>query len=200
MQGIGTCQIQPKFLLLSDLKRCSMRKTFTLLVIACLLLGGCSMFGKGKKGPDGGEGQGLAEADLNAEREGRFAGGNIPLAEGEGPFRTIYFDFDSAAINDAARQGIEYNAQVLQANEGVKVQLEGHCDERGTAEYNLALGSQRARAVADALIAYGVPSSRVATISYGEEVPMDPSQSEEAWAKNRRVHFSPYTGTGRSNY
>lgn len=150
------------------------------------------MFGKGKKAADGSNGQGLSEADLNAQREGRFAGGSIPTAEGEGAFRDIHFDFDSAAISDSARQEIEFNVQALQANRDLKIQLEGHSDERGTAEYNLALGNKRAHAVSDVLVSYGVAASRISTISYGEEVPLDPGHDETAWAQNRRVHFSAF--------
>lgn len=175
-----------------------MRKSFTfLLVISLVLLSGCSMFGKGKKAGDGSDGQGLSEADLNAQREGRFAGGAIPSAEGEGAFRDIHFDYDSAAISDAARQEIEYNVQVLQANHDVNVQLEGHTDERGTAEYNLALGNKRAHAVMDVLVSFGIPSSRISSISYGEEVPLDANHDESAWARNRRVHFSGFGSAQR---
>ena len=141
-----------------------------------------------------GSGYDLSDRDLNAEREGRFADGSIPSAEGEGLFRDVFFDFDSSQISDMARQNIEYNAQILQTNPDVKIQLEGHCDERGTAEYNMALGLRRADSVHSILLSYGIPRSRIETISYGEEVPLDPSTTEDAWAKNRRVHFSPFRG------
>ncbi len=167
---------------------------FSLLFVA-LTFSGCSLFGGGKKGADGANGGALSEADLNAQREGRFGSGSIPTAEGGGMFRDIHFDFDSSAITDSARQDIEYNAQVLQSNSTLKIQLEGHCDERGTAEYNLALGNQRARAVSDVLLSYGTPASRLSTISYGEEVPLNPGHSEQAWAENRRVHFSAFSGS-----
>ena len=169
-----------------------MRKSFSIILVAVLFLGGCSMFGKGKKASDGTDGQGLSEADLNAQREGRFAGGSIPTAEGSGAFRDVHFEYDSAAITDTARQEIESNAQALQANRDLKIQIEGHSDERGTAEYNLALGNKRAQAVSDVLISYGVESSRISTISYGEEVPLDPAHDETAWAQNRRAHFSAF--------
>jgi peptidoglycan-associated lipoprotein len=171
-----------------------MRKLLPVLFTAIVLLSGCSMFGKGKKDGANGEGQGLSEADLTAQREGRFAGGNIPTAEGEGMFRDVHFEFDSSAISDSARQEIESNIQALQAQPNLKIQLEGHCDERGTAEYNLALGNQRARAVADVLASYGISGSRVSTISYGEEVPLDLGHGESSWAQNRRVHFSAFGG------
>ncbi|MBN8549645.1 MAG: peptidoglycan-associated lipoprotein Pal [Deltaproteobacteria bacterium] len=169
-----------------------MRKSFTLLLVAVIFLSGCSMFGKGKKSGDDKDGQGMSEADLTAQREGRFAGGNIPTAEGEGAFRDVHFEYDSAAISDSARQEIESNVQALQANKDLMVQLEGHTDERGTAEYNLALGNKRARAVADVLVSFGVSGSRISTISYGEEVPLNPAHDEAAWAQNRRVHFSAF--------
>lgn len=155
-----------------------------------LALSGCSMFGSGKKsGQDGG----LSEADLNAQREARFAEGGLPTAEGGGIFRDVHFDYDSSQINDLGRQDIEYNAQKLNQTPDLKIQLEGHCDERGTAEYNLSLGAERARAVKDALMSFGVPTSRMDTISYGEEVPLVPGNNESAWAQNRRVHFSPFS-------
>ena len=174
-----------------------MKKFYVLLVVLAFSCSACSWFGGGKKGEGAGDGSGLSEADLNAQREGRFAGGSIPLAEGEGMFRDVHFEFDSSTISDMARQDIEYNAQVLGSNKNIRVQLEGHCDERGTAEYNLALGSQRARAVMDVLVSFGIPASRLSTISYGEEVPLDASHSESAWVKNRRVHFSAFSGEQR---
>jgi peptidoglycan-associated lipoprotein len=140
-----------------------------------------------------GEGDGaLSESSLNAERDRRFGEGSIPLAEGEGPFRDVRFGFDSAEVDSIGRSAIDFNANLLQKNPGVRVILEGHADERGTAEYNMALGQRRARAVQELLVSLGVSSSRVSTISYGEEVPLDPNHDEEAWAKNRRVHISGF--------
>ena len=138
----------------------------------------------------------LSESDLNAQLEGRYAGGSIPLPEDSGMFRDINFGYDSSTLDATARANLEQNVQVLQSNPDFKVQLEGHCDERGTAEYNLALGSRRAQAVYDMLLSYGIPASRMETISYGEEVPLDPASNEMAWAKNRRVHFSAFTNPG----
>jgi len=165
------------------------------LVTSALALSGCSTLGFGKKGAGDESANGtLSEADLNAQREGRFGSGGIPSAEGEGPFRDIRFDYDSSAINDLAREDIAFNAEVLRKNPGVALQLEGHTDERGTAEYNMALGAARARAVQEVLASLGVGDSKIGTISYGEEVPLDPNPSEDAWAKNRRVHFSGFGG------
>jgi peptidoglycan-associated lipoprotein len=148
---------------------------------------GCSWFSSGSGDAEEGT---LSESDLAAQREGRFGAGNIPTAEGEGMFRDIHFGYDSYAIEGEGRMDVEANAQKLQSQSNMKIVLEGHCDERGTVEYNMALGSQRARAVKNALVALGVASNRIETISYGEEIPLDAGHSDEAYAKNRRVHFA----------
>lgn len=152
---------------------------FSLSLVAMITLAGCS--GSGDK-------DGLSESDLAGKD--RFGNGSIPLAEGEGMFRDVHFDYDSSSLDSSARQDIEYNASVLKNNSGIKVILEGHCDERGTNEYNMALGATRAKAVERSLIALGISSNKLDTISYGEEVPLDPSHNESAWSRNRRVHFS----------
>lgn len=167
----------------------------TLALSAIISMSGCSSTSSGdKEGELGADGTGLSEADLAAQREGRFGSGSIPTAEGEGMFRDVHFDYDSAAIDDSARQDIEYNARVLQENSGMHIALEGHCDERGTNEYNMALGAERAKAVRNALVGLGVPTSRLDTISYGEEVPLDATPDESAYQKNRRVHLAGGAG------
>ena len=103
--------------------------------------------------------------------------------------QNILFDYDSAVLSAEARQLLKKKAQWLEANPGVNVVIQGHCDERGTTEYNLALGEQRAIAVKNFLMNMGILGSRMVTISYGEEKPLDPGHNEEAWRKNRRVHF-----------
>jgi peptidoglycan-associated lipoprotein len=162
------------------------------LITSLLFIAGCSSTGKGAKQP-GDEGYTeLSESDLDAQREARYGLGSVPAAEGEGIFRDVRFGYDSAEVTEASRMDADYNAQVLKANPDVKIQLEGHCDERGTVEYNLALGQRRAEAVKNLLLSYGIDASRITTISYGEEVPLDPNHDEASYAKNRRVHFSPY--------
>ena len=101
----------------------------------------------------------------------------------------VYFDFDQHHLKPAARETLAGHAQVLKQHPEVPVVIEGHCDERGTIEYNLALGDKRAAAVKNFLIALGIESSRLSTISYGKERPADPGQNESAWAKNRRAEF-----------
>jgi peptidoglycan-associated lipoprotein len=158
----------------------------SITLVVASSLAGCSWFGSGS---GDGEESGFSEEELAAQREGRFGAGNIPTAEGNGLFRDIRFSYDSYAIEGMARNDVEANAKILNDRSDLNIVLEGHCDERGTVEYNMALGAERARAVKNALIASGVASSRIETISYGEEIPLDPGQSESAYAQNRRVHF-----------
>lgn len=102
---------------------------------------------------------------------------------------SVYFEYDSFSLNSASREGLKAAAQWLKANTAQKVQIEGHCDERGTTEYNLALGERRASAVKDYLVSQGVSSSQLSTISYGEERPAVMGSDESAWEKNRRAEF-----------
>lgn len=101
----------------------------------------------------------------------------------------INFDYDKFDLTAAARDLLADHARVLRNRPEVNVQIEGHCDERGTIEYNLALGDKRAKAVANYLTSLGVERSRLSTISYGKERPVDARQSESAWSKNRRAEF-----------
>ena len=116
--------------------------------------------------------------------------GNIPIAEPGSELGDVNFAFDSSTLSSPARSTLNDNAQWLNDNPSVDVVVEGHCDERGTAEYNLALGLRRAQSVADYLRSLGVPSGQLDMVSYGEELPLDPRSTEAAWAKNRRAHFS----------
>jgi peptidoglycan-associated lipoprotein len=102
----------------------------------------------------------------------------------------IYFDFDSFILSPAARDSLKKNADyLLNGNKSIKVRIEGSCDERGSDEYNLALGEKRAKAALDYLTTLGVQADRLSFISYGEEKPADPGHDEAAWAKNRRDEF-----------
>ena len=116
-----------------------------------------------------------AEEDLRAPRDLKFT--------------TIYFDFDKSNIRVDQRRLIESNAQLLSKYKTLKVRIEGHCDERGTNGYNLALGQRRADAIKRYLIDYGISSSNITTLSYGEERPVDSGHNETAWGKNRRGEF-----------
>jgi peptidoglycan-associated lipoprotein len=103
--------------------------------------------------------------------------------------KDIHFGFDRYDLTPRAREILSQNAELLLKHSGANIQIEGHCDERGTIEYNLALGDRRSTSAEQYLIALGVSRNRISTISYGEEMPADPGHSEEAWAKNRRAHF-----------
>lgn len=105
------------------------------------------------------------------------------------PLEQIYFDFDSFALSAEAEQILQMNAEWLKNNTDAKVEIEGHCDNRGTAAYNLALGAKRAKAAHDYLIGLGIPSERLSTITYGEELPVCNELNESCWQRNRRGHF-----------
>jgi peptidoglycan-associated lipoprotein len=103
--------------------------------------------------------------------------------------KDIHFGFDRYDLTPKAREILSQNAELLLKHSRVEIQIEGHCDERGTTEYNLALGERRSNSAKQYLMALGVSPNKIGTISYGEEIPVDPRQNEEAWAKNRRAHF-----------
>jgi peptidoglycan-associated lipoprotein len=104
--------------------------------------------------------------------------------------KRINFDFDSYVLTQTARDILYQDAEILLKKYKGQVQLEGHCDERGSDEYNLALGENRAKAALRYLVTLGVPENQLSIISYGKERPIDPDHTEEAWAKNRRVDFT----------
>ena len=101
----------------------------------------------------------------------------------------IYFEFDKSTLTPLAQDNLLRKAEWLRENPDATVTIEGHCDERGTNEYNLALGDRRAESAKAFLTDLGIDSTRLTTISYGEERPVDPRSTEEAWEKNRRAHF-----------
>jgi peptidoglycan-associated lipoprotein len=105
------------------------------------------------------------------------------------PLQPVFYDFDSAEVSSEFQQVLSANAEVMKKNPTWIISIEGHCDERGTAEYNLALGERRALAVRSYLVSLGLSPDRMRTVSYGKEFPFDPNHNEEAWAKNRRAHF-----------
>lgn len=146
-----------------------MSRYSALFVVVLLLATGCSW----------------SSGRVGAEDEG-----NIPMARESGILRDVNFAFDSSDVDSVGRSILEENAAWLSENSAKSVQIEGHCDERGTAEYNMALGHRRARAVYDVLRSLGISSEQMSTVSYGKELPLDPRSTEEAWARNRRAHFN----------
>jgi peptidoglycan-associated lipoprotein len=167
---------------------------FFVLVLGALLMAGCSSETAKKDdasksaavsapssksgGPSGSGGTG---SSLDAHREGK--------TPPSGPLKEIQFNFDSYDLTPEARAILQANAAWLKANPAVTVEIEGHCDERGTTEYNLALGGKRARAALDYLVSLGIAASRIKTTSYGEELPLCKESSENCYEKNRRDRF-----------
>lgn len=107
----------------------------------------------------------------------------------ESQFETVYFDFDKSNLRSDSKSGLDANYDLLMQFPDVMVKIEGHCDERGTIEYNLSLGEKRATSCMDYLVGLGIDASRISTISYGKEKPVDAGHSEAAWGKNRRCEF-----------
>ena len=117
------------------------------------------------------------------------AGPAVPVKELYEELADVRFDFDKFNLKDDARAILKKHAEWLNKNKDVNIVVEGHCDERGTAEYNLALGERRANASAKFLVDMGVDAKRIKTLSYGEELPLDKGHDEAAWARNRRAHL-----------
>lgn len=115
----------------------------------------------------------------------------------ENMFSDILFDYDKYDVQESYRQTLHSISVWMSKNTAARLSIEGHCDERGTNEYNLALGDRRAKSVKDNLISLGVASARIDIISYGEEKPVCKEQSEDCWAKNRRAHFTVLTKVGK---
>ena len=105
------------------------------------------------------------------------------------PFQPVFYAFDSAEVDAEAQKVLNANGEILRKYPSWVITIEGHSDERGTAEYNLALGERRAAAARTYLVSLGIPADRLKTVSYGKEFPFDPGHDEAAWAKNRRAHF-----------
>lgn len=162
-------------------------KSLALVTILALTLASCANTqkkttvdnsGADKAQVDNGANAGIA-LELNGDSDSNKAGS----------LQTVYFDFNSASLVDATKTTLDNNAKFLKANPSVKVQVEGHCDERGGVQFNLALGERRAKGIREYLVAQGVEASRISTISFGKERPVAFGHDEEAWSKNRRGNF-----------
>ena len=121
--------------------------------------------------------------------EDEFAARSLEELNSESPLAPVFFAFDSSEADAASREVLDANAEILKRYPAWTITLEGHCDERGTAEYNLALGERRALAARDYIVSLGISDNRLRIVSYGKEFPFDPGHTEEAWANNRRAHF-----------
>ena len=186
-----------KDLLKDGRKRFSANGIVFYILVAPLLVAGCSMASK----PETPIPQQKAEASAKPPAEALVS---KPLAQSSldqlrkgvvtptptsSPLKDIYFDFDRYDLRADARDTLKANADWLQANPSATVQIEGHCDERGTTEYNLALGAKRAHAALDYIVTLGIAPARLSTISYGKELPVCQEHNEECWQKNRHDRF-----------
>jgi peptidoglycan-associated lipoprotein len=160
-------------------------RVFAALLLAALVASGCAK--KETVQPEEGAPSGAPGAGTEGVAPGEALPGeelaDMPAAED----RRVYFAFDSDVIDAAGRAVVEANAKAIRANRNAKVTLEGNCDERGTREYNLALGERRALAVSRMMQALGVPASQIFVVSFGEEKPIDTGHDEPAWKQNRRA-------------
>jgi peptidoglycan-associated lipoprotein len=175
------------------MKRWRLAGVVVVVASVALVAVGCSSKKKGGEL----DGEGKAGAGLSDETLGG-SGGSLALAQqglrgagDSGPMRDIFFDYDSFELDETARQTLQESAAWLKNHPDARVEVEGHCDDRGTVEYNLALGAKRAAAAKNYLVALGIGRERMTTISYGEELPICQEETEECWSRNRRAHFVP---------
>jgi peptidoglycan-associated lipoprotein len=159
--------------------------------ILALALAGCSS----KQPPGAGEGgpgsnlSGLVQEGMSGSSLSQFQKGKLGSGE-QGPLSDIHFDFNDYTVRPQDGEILHSNADWLQKNPDRRVQIEGHCDERGSEEYNIALGAKRAQAAKEYLHTLGVAGDRMSTISYGKELPLCTEHTEDCWAENRRDHFA----------
>ena len=177
-----------------------------LVAIICLALAGCApstatksdvapASASGSKSPAGqqsGAGQksggtresATAPGSLDALRKGQST-----ATPASSPLKDVFFDYDRYDLRGDAREVLRANADWLKKNPSARIEIEGHCDERGTSEYNLALGAKRAQSAKDYLATLGIAGDRLSTISYGEEIPVCKQLTEDCWRQNRRARF-----------
>lgn len=158
------------------------------LVTALVLMPAC---GSKKKAKDGVEAVGETAPDQNIASKPMTLDANGSDSGTIAGLSTIFFDYDQAAITSEARRQLAQNAEWIKGNNNVAVQIEGHCDARGTVEYNIALGERRAIAVKNYLVGLGIDGKRLSIISYGKERPVAQGDSEDSYSKNRRANFVP---------
>jgi peptidoglycan-associated lipoprotein len=174
------------------------------LVLAVALAAGCAKKQTVKSGVEAGapptEAAPAAEAPVKetpiteappmmTAKEAEAARGVAVTEEKPSRFEDVRFDFDKSELREEGKVVCQGVAAYMKSHPRATLVIEGHCDERGTAEYNLALGERRATAVKNYLVSLGVPKAAISTVSFGKERPLDPGHNEEAWAKNRRAHF-----------
>jgi peptidoglycan-associated lipoprotein len=185
-------------------------KTISVLLLSGLILTGCETMDSQDDqnleiGPDQGMDEGAAndgamdesttysapeEPEISAEELAAMNAAETAMKEQAAlrEVRTFYFDFDQSTVKVEARASLAAHAEFLSANPATKIVLEGHCDERGTKEYNIALGEGRANSIASFLVVNGVSKAQIEVVSYGEERPADSGHNDAAWSQNRRVY------------
>src|ERR1051325_6683806 len=164
-------------------------RALTIAVVSCTMLVGCKSCKKNTGTTPGGDIVGRGPTGDIGVGKPLGEGGRFEGQQQAGMFQAVHFAYDSAAINPLEQSKIQAVAEYCKGNPGTKLLIEGHCDERGTAEYNRALGERRALAVREALSGLNVDAASIQTISYGKDRPVDPGHDETAWAKNRRSEF-----------
>ncbi len=163
---------------------------FTALFLTLLMTLGLSSCGSQSKKDAGAGDSGVTTEDQDMGSDGMNLELNGDSDSGKaGTLSTVYFDFNSSSLSSSTRDALSSNANFLKEHPSVEVQVEGHADERGGVQYNLALGEKRAQAVKQYLVSMGVSSSRVTTISFGKERPIAFGHDESAWSQNRRANF-----------
>jgi len=152
--------------------------------------GSASVKSSDSVGSGDGQGSGTKESDLSSSGSLKaFQEGKPPITPTGSPLKDVFFDFDRYDLSADARGVLRGNADWLKSNPSVRVDIEGHSDERGTNEYNLALGAKRAQAAREYLVSLGIAADRLSTTSYGEEIPVCQEHSEACWRQNRRARF-----------
>ena len=162
----------------------------SLLVCLVVLVTGCAGK-KGAKGPADLDPSPVtvSAVDSGAAGKGDATAWNENASKEDGSLSHVYFDFDRYELKPEARQSLAKNAEYLKKNPGMRILVEGHCDEFGTSEYNLSLGDLRAQATKQYLTTLGISADRIETISYGKEKPLCRGTGHDCWAQNRRAHF-----------
>jgi peptidoglycan-associated lipoprotein len=153
--------------------------------------GGDQRAGEGQRGKTG-------ESDTGASSLKQLQEGKSSATAASCPLKDVFFEFDRYDLTSDARTTLRANADWMKSNSSTRVEIEGHCDERGTNEYNLALGAKRAQAAREFLSTLGIPADRLSTISYGEEIPVCKEASESCWRQNRRARFVIVQGRSTS--
>jgi peptidoglycan-associated lipoprotein len=171
------------------MKSCVLRSTALVALLAAVVLTGCAK----KKAPE------PPPAPPVMEKQEPVPTPPPPPAKEEpaptppqvtsSDFQPVFFDFDSYALREDGRAALDRDTKLLRDNDGIQITIEGHCDERGTVEYNQALGEKRAAAARDYLVAAGISATRIEIISYGKERPFATGHDEASWQQNRRAHF-----------